>query len=63
MTRDDANGSFVDPKNIAEIVQHFQASLPSFVKTDGRTVRITSTGQCDLTYAVEQHVTVSSNRR
>ena len=56
----DGSEVFVEPKNTAEIVRHSQGSLPSFVETDGHTIRITNSGMCELTYGVEQYVTVSS---
>ena len=61
----DRNGSFVKsvgPKYIVEIIKFaFAGLMPDYLKIDGSTMRITSSGQCEFTYAVEQQVTVSSN--
>ncbi|KAK2189754.1 hypothetical protein NP493_98g05043 [Ridgeia piscesae] len=64
VTKRSANGSevFFEPKKIADILVAFQR-LPAFVTVVNDTIRVTNTGTCELTYGVEQYVTVSSSRR
>ena len=60
--RDDKFVQSLEPKCIVDIVKFtFAGSMPDYLKIDGSTVRITSSGHCEFTYAVEQQVTVSNN--
>ena len=61
VTKRSANGPdvFFEPKKIADILVAL-AGLPDFVTVVNDTIRVTNTGTCELTYGVEQYVTVSS---